>query len=322
MHKRLVALPLSFLFLACCIAPRLHAAQAVSLKPKWQTGKRYMLKMTTSQDSETTAPGVTKPIKAQTEQTMDLSVSVRKGSRPDTKSLEMVYESAAISVEMPGMTMSFDTKSDPATDAGNPLAIVMRGIVGAEFKCEVDGSGKVVSVEGVDDFIEKISGENPQARAMLGSMFSEDSFKQIFASGIESDWLPGKDVSLGETWSTRNEMPLGGMGTFEAESKYKFSKWEQRRGRRCAVLDFTGSFSSTASKAGQTDMGMAFDMKDGKLSGTTWFDPVLGAAVETTMKQSMDLHMGMPGAEEGSQGTSSKIEQTTTVELVKIESIK
>jgi len=296
------------------------AAEAVELKIKWPAGKRYLNRMVIEQDTETHVPSLPQPLNRTMKQTIDYSLTVLKQLPGGGREIEMEYLTVKMKMETHDKSMSFDSDSDPMNDGVDPLTAVMRNTVGVRFKYSLDGAGKVEKVEGVKEFVEKVGEKNPQTKPLLAVMFNEESCKQMFGGAIESDWLPPEPVMVGETWNSRKEMSSGPLGALQTDYKYKFEGWENHLGRRCAVLEFAGAIKCyPEDAASQTSEGMNVSIKDGTTSGTTWFDPKLGMAVDTFIEQDIHMEMNVPGPDGTRQTVKNRIKQKTSLQLIKVE---
>ncbi len=72
---------------------------------------------------------------------------------------------------------------------------------------------------------------------------------------------------------------------------------EEREGRTCAVMKSVGAFKGSGGEQPVGPMGMSnASIEQGKLTGKSWFDPELGAVVESVSDQFMHLTGQMPGA--------------------------
>jgi len=289
-----------------------QAGEPVEMKLKWDVGKRYVQRMESTQGTEMTLPGTTQPMKQETKQTQDVSLSVLKERDGGGRELEMNILGMTLVSRSGGRDlMSFDSKKDVAADAGNPVAPMLRKLVGARVKFLTDATGKIESVEGFKEVLDRITeGSSAMEQGMMKGMFSEDNFKEMYSA---AQGLPDKPVKIGDTWPLKLEVPLGPLGTVILNSQYTFKGWEQHGGHKCAVLQFTGTLSS-ASEPGSAG-GMTID--NGKTTGKTWFDPALGMVIDTTSKQGMTININAQG-----QSLATKVNASVSNKLVEVADAK
>ncbi len=289
-----------------------QAGEPVEMKVKWNVGKRYVQRMESTQATEMTLPGSPQPMKQETKQTQDVSLSVLKERDGGGRELEMEILGMALVSRAGGRDLlSFDSKKDASDDAGNPAAPMLRKLVGARIKFLTDAGGEIESVEGLKEIFDRVTeGHSAMEQEMIKGMFSEDNFKEMYSA---AQGLPDKPVKIGDTWPLKLEVSMGPLGTVILNSQYTFKGWEQHNNHKCAVLQFTGTLSA-ASDPGSAS-GMTID--NGKTSGKTWFDPALGMVIDTTAKQGMTIKVNTQG-----QSLTTKVNASVSNKLVEVADTK
>ena len=316
--------------LLCLSAWNVRGGEAVLLKAKWKAGERSFVQMTNEQQTKTTVPGQPKPIAQDMNMTFYLIVEVTGAAEGGGYNVAFEWADIAVDMTMQGQTFSFDSRNEgeQAQDASNPMAKMLSKVfgsmVGGRFICTLGADGKIQKVEGVKEFADKVlsANPNPQARQMVASMLNEDTLKKSFAQNIEHEWLPKKPVKVGDSWTHKQELPLGPMGNLAIELQYSFTRWEDVEGVRCAVLEFEGTMAGTPPQPQQAQPQMRFNSFDGSLDGTTWFDPEAGQVVKTTTTTDMQMDMTVTVPKQGQQNIATETRQITTVELVGTEEIE
>jgi hypothetical protein len=185
--------------------------------------------------------------------------------------------------------LSFDSSKDPSADGQNPAAPLLRKMVGAQFKYDVDADGKVGDFIGLADFIKQLSGGDPKAAAAMGSFMNEGTLKQMVSRGAG---LPPTPVKVDDHWPVHLEIATGLAGDLLLDMKYTFKGWQQHEGRKCALNEFVGTMNT---KPGSSTGPMNVSIDKGTIEGTTWFDPELGTVVETSSIEDMTLKFVMQG---------------------------
>lgn len=289
-----------------------QANEPMELKLKWDLGKRYVQRMEMTQGSETALPGSPQPMKQETKQTQDVSLSVLKERDGGGRELEMEILGMMLVSKAGGRdVLSFDSKKDASGDAGKPMAPMLRKMVGTHVKFLTDASGNIEGVEGFKEVLDRISeGSSALEQGMIKGMFSEDHFKEMYSA---AQGLPDKPVKIGDTWPLKVEMALGPLGTVVLNSQYTFKGWERHNDHKSVLLEFTGVLT-TGSDSGA---GGGMTIENGKTSGKMWFDPALGMVIDTTAKQGMIIKVNAQG-----QSLTTKVNSTVSNKLVKIADLK
>lgn len=264
----------------------------VTLRVKWPVGSRYSQRMEVNGDTETRMPQSPKPMQQKISLNQEYNITVLAQRPNGGRELELEVESAEIDVTMNGKpVVNLDTKAEAGPAEANAGLAAFRQIIGTKIKFLIDASNQVEKVEGVQAFAARaMAGSNPQGRAAMQSMFSEDYFKQMVDTQRA---LPPGPVKVGESWPYKDIIAIPSFGAMTLDLTYTLKGWEQRQNRKCAAIDFSGSMISTpATNAAQTAMSMK--MESGRISGRTWFDPELGNTVETALDQDLVMHITVP----------------------------
>ena len=329
MSHPLVTLALAALlagFLAACRksepASGPNSKEGVLLKVKWPVGARYVYRMDLDQHSTNKIPQMPQGIQQDVTMAMTYALSVVKETAGGGRELEMEFLANEMEVKMgPQVMISFDSKENSSNDAKNPLVAPFRKMIGSKLRMQVDADGKVEQVIGLQEWTDRLSAEAGPAKGMIAQQFSEGYFRQIadFGRGYLN-----RPVQPSETWPFKMEMPLGPMGKLKVDSKLTFKGWEEREQRKCVVIKSTGSLEGSPSPGAEAGPMGKMSIKDGKLSGTAWFDPELGALVETVADQALNVTGELPGPPggRGSASFTSAIGQKVNLKLVELGKVK
>lgn len=284
---------------------------AVDMKLKYEVGKRYKQRITIAQDQTMNVGERTMEMSMQ--QTQDVAMSVLRSREEGGYEIEMEWLSMAMHMNMGLMAISYD--SNNPKDANNPLVDSIGLLVGSKVTFTLDSSNQIESVTGMDALMNKVMElEDLQAINMFKQMFSDDALKQMMNQGM-AQGLPDHAVAVGDTWPYSAEMALGTMGMIHMKADYRFDRWEEHAGHRCALLTHTGTISMDPA-ADSNPMGLSMSITEGDSTGKTWFDPVLGQAVEIEAVQNMLLNL----SGDSFSGTS-KIKQVITHKLLEVTTI-
>lgn len=312
----------------------------VDLKARWQVGKRYLFHTETVQTNVISMPNVPQPVQQEMNQSQDTSVNVVGNTPGGGQELDVTHVAMKMESRVGGRTLAaFDSASDPRGDRTNVLAGIQRRIVGKTYKVSTDANGQPQDIEGYDEFIKKVvAGGNRQTQTMLKGFLTKDNLKK---AEVISNGLPGKSLKPGESFKIDTEFGLPGFGTFKVSETATFKGWEQRDGRKVALIEKTGVITSstatnapvaappagtpapTVSEPSQTPSPGApapaapaagVPGQVGTVNGKAWFDPDLGAIVEQATEQTANMSIsGRAGA-----NVSSQMHQMVTIKLVEV----
>ena len=279
----------------------INPGDPVEFKIKWQVGKQYQERVELSVGMDLKIPGAQQSVKQVTTIAEGVSIKVAKETDGGGHDLEMDLNTIQIAVKMGGTTlMGFDSQKEPGSS--NPLASFKK-LVGARLTAQADASGKIASVGGVEDAVKGLSAEGMAgAQDMVKGMFSENTLKEFFDQGEE---LPDHPVKIGDSW-TKSHESLKEMGGGSMQLQLKFKGWAERSGHKCAVLEYTGKVTPTAT---ESELG-GMKIEDGQISGTSWFDPILGMTVDSMGQMSMTVKITAQGQTVGGKmniGMTKKI---------------
>jgi len=198
--------------------------------------------------------------------------------------LGLEFENQTMDVSQGGHTLlSFDSAQSSAQET-NPVAPMLRAMIGARLQYFTDAAGKVEKMDGLDELMKRVSAvAKPQQIGMFQQMFSEDTLKRY---GSFSEALPNRMVNVGESWTMQSDI-ISSIGTLGMDMNYTFKDWEQHGDRRCARVEATGKISTKTASAAM--VGAMVNVENGKITGDFWFDPETGMIVDVHDTQNMTL---------------------------------
>jgi DNA-directed RNA polymerase specialized sigma24 family protein len=284
----------------------------VVMKVKWQVGNRYAMRLEITQTSESPSPKQPRPVKQSMKTMQDFSVSILKALDNDGRQLELEFGRQAMEVSQGDRrVIRFDSAQDSARDAGNPMAPLLRKIVGARIQYQVDADGKLEQVEGYQEFAKRIQTGTPEVQQFSEQMFGENTLRQ-YPSSIE-EIMPARPVKIGDTWSRKWEKTAAA-GILYVDMRFTFENWEQHGSRKCMRIKCGGNFSS---KVPLRSPGATVKVERGKVSGEIWFDPDLGMVVDGVSEQNMSLKITQEGRTFAAQTTQKTLSTLVNVEEMK-----
>lgn len=118
------------------------------------------------------------------------------------KHLKVTYDHINMSIG----DSQYDSKTAADTDEGFGF---MSRFIGQSFELYIAPNGEIDRVEGLKDFISKLSDLNEQTRSEIESQFSDTSIRSMMQSSF--DLYPGKPVKVGESWVKKSKMKVSGI---------------------------------------------------------------------------------------------------------------
>jgi hypothetical protein len=259
--------------------------EPVTLKIKWETGRKYRVQMECMQSWDNTGKtGASAGSRITMGLTHEYAVSVVKEQPGGGRELELELASQKMFYQMGEVpVLNFDSAQKSAEDARNPVAPILRKMVGARVQCFTDGEGRVTKIDGFKELYDRMAGGQRQIRGMIQEMYNETNLKQVFnfAAAVQ----PDGPVSIGDAWPIHLEMP-DPVGLMVMDLNCTFKNMEPQAGRPCARLEFQGGITS---KSADNQPASAIKIQDGNVSGRAWFDPDMGMLVNSETEQHMTV---------------------------------
>jgi Family of unknown function (DUF6263) len=260
------------------------ANSPAEMKIKWEVGKKYSMRLELDQSTKTEVPNQPEPVIQRIKLSQDFDISALKELDNGGRQLELKFEAETMNIFQGDQSvLSFDSAQSPELDTNNSIAPVLRAMIGVRIQYFTDANSKVEKMEGVQELMNRIAAiGKPREQAMLKQMFSEDTLKRYGSFG---EGMPGHPVAPGDSWSLKMDVPSS-IGVLALDMKYTFKNWEQHGGRKCAHIDAAGDISTKSTSAAS---GVMVEIKKGKMSGDSWFDPASGMIVDVNNDQDMTL---------------------------------
>lgn len=203
------------------------------------------------------------------------------------------------------------TNPDGSPSAGNNA--VLNQLQGAIIKAKLTPQFVVKELEGYEELIKRLAGDDPSVRRVVQALLSEEQLKQ----GIQHSlgFVPQKDVNTGATWKQQLKLNLGPLGSINTELDFKAvgnSKFEEKD---LVKIDYQPSVKYTPPTGDAVNPELAIsqgtvDLKEG--NGVAYFDTKEGRLYASTLK----LHLtGELTAQLGGKAVPLTFDQTQTIEV-------
>src|SRR5262249_15110755 len=172
------------------------------------------------------------------------------------------------------------------------------------------GGTQVTDVEGLDEFVKKLSQANDQLKPLLQKILDKEAIKQMsnptFAAYPKND----EEFKKGQ-WQSKVPLNMRPIGTYDTKYVYKVDPKDKNK------INVTADMTYSPPKAGDGATTLPFIIKSGDLkadnaTGTITLDPKTGNIANSDMK--MDVK-GTLNIEIAGMQTSVELNQTQTSKL-------
>jgi hypothetical protein len=309
---------------------------AISLKPTWPVGKRYVMRMESDQSTE--MPNM-QPARDGQAQKAFVTVGnrfaqeyalVATNAADGNRGLEMEILAIELESAAGNQTINYNSRNKVAP-TGGAMGEALDQLIGGRIRYLITPENKVLQVEGLDELMQRMDASvdgnaAPGARrgrgaatAMARSIFNEEVLKQM----IEFTGMPTKPIAIGETWTDAREVKVPTIGALTVATTNTLRGWQDHEGRKCARVDFTGTMSSKSDEV--KAMGVQMRIESGSINGNYWFAPEVGLATDTEVNQIYKILMaGVPQAGRNADNTfkdmTLSVQQRVTVKLLEVTS--
>ena len=277
------------------------SSKAVELRLRWEPGKRYIFDNTADTSMKMPLPG-----QGLIETTANMTIRVHNDVSPHKEGVKVGHAFASVRMkqQMQGLEMEYDS-SDPAK-RGGMLGTVLKPLTETKFAAVYRKDGSLVATEGLDDL--KGAGQMGMGKEELEAMARQSA-----------DYLPGKNVEVGETWKTDVDLPMGELGG-KVTIRYvlKLEEILEDKGRKVARVSMSGA--AKEAKDEKKDEILRTEVKEA--TGTMLFDIELGQPLEVA--STVVLETGLPAGIPQAPGAPGKMPlKTVSIQkLVGVEDVK
>lgn len=286
---------LSVLIAGCVASPMqvragddIDKSKPVEIKLKFREGRVYFVESVSQVVQKINMGG--RPMTQNIQTTICHRESV-EGVKEDIATLGLQFDHMAMQLSG-GMAPAMSYDSDQADGSGGSMLKQMfEPMLHKPMTMELSRNGEVKSFSGMDairDEVSKKAGSNMMWMQMQAAYSDEAARLEYGDSRFE--FLPGKPVSIGDTWNIerRREMPgLGSAAMSKTEYKLTDVKAYDFEGspRRVAVIEFSGTIEGLPPKGDEAGGASKPMIDSGSTHGTILFD----------LKRGLPIHMEREG---------------------------
>lgn len=204
--------------LAFAFAPM---AKKIDLQFKLEKGKTYTQNTVMTTETKQTISGNEQVIKqnAGTITKMEL-----KETGTDVNTYTIWYENISMGID-PGSGMVQNFNSDTTKlETVDPMSQIFSSLTGEKFEADIDFSGRITMVNGLEEIISGATSTMGDQAAMIGEQISAGFGDSGLAKNMEmlTNIMPGEPVKVGSTWTnkqfTASGLPLILNNTFTLKS--------------------------------------------------------------------------------------------------------
>ncbi|HLN29512.1 MAG TPA: DUF6263 family protein [Gemmataceae bacterium] len=182
-------------------------------------------------------------------------------------------------------------------------AEISKKIEGSACTITMDANlGKVIDVQGVDEFVARTFGDKPALEktlaASLGARTVKEEVESVFCA-----FLPGVPVKPGDTWKRKTVISFGAMGEFAADGRYTYRGDDILDGQSLNRIDvkWALNYVPPGKNSGLPYTIKSADLKTEKAEGAYLFDATTGRLVQfqrnVRVKGTIEVSLGGDDAE-------------------------
>jgi hypothetical protein len=195
---------------------------------------------------------------------------------------------------------------DPIGKIGVALAKNLKDVT---FRITLDKSGKATKVEGLDELIKKIVGNDAgteKAVLLLG-------MEELYSEGLTQffGFLPSKGVTKGDKWKRSGKMPLPMMGTLKCETEFEYQGPIEKGEKITSTEQFT--YELPKAQEGALMHVTKADVKVESGKGTILFDAAAGRLVRSEQSLKLKGKLTMTSGKSGKEANLTVNIETDTV---------
>lgn len=238
----------------------------VDLRARFREGTNASFKMVMENKNDLPGGEAGKPEQV-VKQEIGLTLRVKSVSADGAATLELVYDSLKFDMQSDALDVSFDS-SKP--DKDDPMAEVLKTIVGTTLTLQADADGNITSVGSGG-----LTGGLPALPSELSQQFTGTDIIKNFFGPITSIQKGSGRVSVGESWTNEDSI-AGGLGTFHIKNTYTLRSHNAPN----ANVDMNGTMTLDGSSTGPVNL------REGSIKGRYVWNTEEGMlrSMETTMR--------------------------------------
>ncbi|MCH5599367.1 DUF6263 family protein [Niabella ginsengisoli] len=213
----------------------------------------------------------------------DINMSYDILNEGANKKLQMTYDQLKMDMDVMGQKVTMN--SDDA-DTSNDVNKGFRALKGQTISVTLNPQGQVVKVDGTEEILEKVGGNEMQKQTMEG-VLGEDALKNMLNQAF--GFYPKKPVKVGESWT--DSITIKSPYTITSTNTYTLTKVE---GKKAFINTVSTLKTAPGSKISSNGMEMTLDLS-GDMSGTSEIDIETGMPMVSNARQNLKGNIEVQG---------------------------
>lgn len=254
-----------------------NSKDAIDLKLNFKTGDKYLY--TTGIDQNIS---LMQGLNMNQNITMEMLYNCKSDSA-GVKALDITYDHIVMSMTSPMGEMKYDSRSGGQSPMGTNL---MDSLIGKTFTLNVAPDGKILSVTGLDALIASFNtGDNPMEQQNVKNQLNDTAIRMMMQNSF--DMYPGHKVSVGDTWSKKQQMTVSGID-ISMDNTYTLKSVENGNATLSVASDLNLPKTELGADSVKTQMELS-----GKQNGTIEVDIATGQVLNSKIVSDISGKMVM-----------------------------
>lgn len=146
----------------------------------------------------------------------------------DLCTLEQTIEGLKINIDIANSPVQYDSTQEKDTGATSALSDFFKALKLVKFTIVLNTKTMKVEkpVEGRKEFLDKLAPNNKDMKELLESVLTDESFKQMCDPTF--GLLPADIKKPGDSWEVKQDLSLGGLGSFSNAYKLTWKKADDK----------------------------------------------------------------------------------------------
>ncbi|HMO35050.1 MAG TPA: DUF6263 family protein [Gemmatales bacterium] len=225
-----------------------------------------------------------------------------------TYTVDEIEDDGTIGIEIVVDSMNAQN-TDGSLSSGNNA--ILNQLLGSKFKIKLQSDLQIKELDGYDELLQRVAGDDPSLRRVVQALLSEELLKRSIAQTF--DFIPQRTLSEGETWKREANLSLGPLGSISNHLAFKLVGKVTLDGHDLVKLEYRPKvkYSLPASDAANPELAIvAGNIFLEKCTGIAYFDSKAGRLHSADLK--LHLKGGMKAKLRGKE-VPVDFEQTQSI---------